>query len=98
MGMPNHPVPPLVISEPERRALGSLPRAGRTEQRLATRARVVLRAADGQPNRTIARELCVSPMTVVLWHRRFEANRLDGLRDAHPGRASRPMAARSATG
>jgi transposase len=88
LGMANHPAPSLVLSEAERRALGRLTRAGRTEQRLATRARVVLRAADGQPNRTIAAELRVSPMTVLLWRRRFEAGRLAGLRDApRPGRA-----------
>jgi len=85
--MANHPASPLVITDEERTALGSLARAGRTEQRIATRARIVLRAADGRPNRTIAVELAVSPMTILLWRRRFEARRLAGLGDApRPGR------------
>src|SRR5664279_5556147 len=85
--MPNHPAPPLVIDESERAELRALARAGRTEQRIATRARIVLRAADGRPNRAIADELSVSPMTILLWRRRFETQRLAGLRDApRPGR------------
>ncbi|HEY5275882.1 MAG TPA: IS630 family transposase, partial [Coriobacteriia bacterium] len=87
LDMPNHPAPPLVIDESERAELRALARAGRTEQRIATRARIVLRAADGRPNRAIADELVVSPMTILLWRRRFEAQRLVGLRDApRPGR------------
>jgi transposase len=87
LGMANHPAPPLVISESERETLRSLARAGRTEQRIATRARIVLGAAGGRPNRVIADELRVSPMTVLLWRGRFEAERLAGLRDARrPGR------------
>ena len=87
LDMPNHPAPPLVIDESERAELRALARAGRTEQRIATRARIVLRAADGRPNRAIADELSVSPMTILLWRRRFETQRLAGLRDApRPGR------------
>jgi transposase len=85
--MPNHPAPPLVISEAERAELGALVRAGTTEQRIATRARVVLRAADGVANERIADELGVNKMTVLLWRGRFERDRLTGLADApRPGR------------
>ena len=85
--MPNHPAPPLIVDETERRALVALAGAGTTEQRLATRARIVLRAADGQPNNRIAADLHVAPMTVLLWRRRFARDRLAGLRDAaRPGR------------
>jgi transposase len=77
----------LVVDESEMTALRSLTRAGRTEQRLATRARIVLRAAEGQPNNRIAAELDVAPMTVLLWRGRFERDRLAGLLDApRPGR------------
>ena len=87
LDMPNHPAPPLVVDESEMTALSALARAGRTEQRLATRARIVLRAAAGQPNNRIAAELGVAPMTVLLWRRRFARERLAGLRDAlRPGR------------
>jgi transposase len=85
--MPNHPARPLTVDAPELAGLRSLARAGRTEQRLATRARIVLRAAEGQPNNRIAAELDVAPMTVLLWRRRFERGRVAGLRDARrPGR------------
>jgi transposase len=78
----------LVIDDAEREAIRALTRAGRTEQRIATRARIVLRAADGMANERIADELGVDKMTVLLWRRRFEAERLAGLEDApRPGRA-----------
>jgi transposase len=47
----------------------------------------VVRAADGVANKRIAAELGVTLMTVLLWRRRFEADRLAGLREApRPGR------------
>ena len=85
--MPNHPAPSLTVDDTELIALRSLTRAGRTEQRLATRARIVLAAAAGMPNNRIAGDVGVSPMTVLLWRRRFEVRRLAGLHDApRPGR------------
>jgi transposase len=88
LDMPNHPAPPLIADEPELSALRALARAGRTEQRVATRARIVLRAVEGLPNNRIAAEVGVAPMTVLLWRRRFERDRLAGLHDVpRPGRA-----------
>jgi transposase-like protein/transposase len=78
---------PLVLSPPERDALASIVRAGTSEQRHVLRARIVLAAGEGVANRRTAGELGVSPMTVLLWRRRFEAERLAGLTDApRPGR------------
>ena len=85
--MANHPAPPLSIDESNLEALRALVRARTTEQRLAQRARIVLRAAEGTPNRTIAAELGVSPMTVLLWRTKYERDGLAGLADeARPGR------------
>jgi len=85
--MANHPAPPLSVDESDLEALRVLVRAGTTEQRLAQRAQIVLRAATGAPNRTIARDLDVSPMTVLLWRSRFEREGLAGLADEpRPGR------------
>ncbi|MGH2467081.1 MAG: helix-turn-helix domain-containing protein, partial [Candidatus Limnocylindrales bacterium] len=85
--MPNHPAPPLLISDAERTELATLVRAGTTEQRIATRARIVLRAAEGTANERIAGELDVNKMTVLLWRSRFEHGRLAALGDApRPGR------------
>lgn len=85
--MAHPPAPQLVVSPSERAALDRLVRARTTEQRLAERARIVVRAADGMANKRIAAELGVNLMTVLLWRRRFEAQRLAGLREApRPGR------------
>ena len=85
--MAHPPAPLLVVSPPEYAALDRLVRARTTEQRLAQRARIVVRAAEGVANKRIAAELGVTLMTVLLWRRRFEADRLAGLREApRPGR------------
>jgi transposase len=85
--MSNHPAPALAMSDAERASLRALARAGTTQQRLATRARIVLRAGDGVASDRIAAELGVDKMTVLLWRRRFGAARVAGLRDApRPGR------------
>ena len=47
-------IPPLVITEEERAELQRRVRAHTSPQRTAKRARIVLLAADGLPNRQIA--------------------------------------------
>ena len=85
--MAAHPAPPLAVSPSEAEALRAMTRAGTTEQRLVMRARIVLRAAEGAPNVTVAEEVGVSIPTVLLWRRRFKERGLDGLADApHAGR------------
>ena len=87
LDMANHPAPPLPVNESDLEILRSLVRAGTTEQRLVQRARIVLRAAEGTPNRRIAAEVGVAPMTVLLWRERYERAGLAGLADeARPGR------------
>ena len=54
LGMANHPAPPLAVSEPEAEALRAMARAGTTQQRTALRARIILRAAEGVANVSIA--------------------------------------------
>jgi transposase len=85
--MAAHPAAPLAVSESEAEALRAMTRAGTTEQRLAMRARIILRAADGAAHGQVADEVGVSIQTVLLWRRRFKERGLDGLADAHhPGR------------
>ena len=80
-------VPPLVITDEERAELGRRVRAHTTPQRAAKRARVVLLAADGVPNRQIAPIVGMNQHTVAHWRRRFAAERLAGLEDRQrPGR------------
>jgi transposase len=85
--MAAHPAPPLAVSESEAETLRALTRAGTSEQRMVMRARIILRAAEGAANVTVAEELGVSIPTVLLWRRRFKERGLAGLDDApHPGR------------
>ena len=85
--MANHPAPPLSVNESDLEILRALVRARTTEQRLVQRASIVLRAAEGMANRTIAAEIGVAPMTVLLWRERYARAGLAGLADAaRPGR------------
>ncbi len=81
MGRGRIPAVSIELSAEERRELEGLARRRRTAQGLARRARIVLRAADGLQNKTIAAELGTDPTTVGKWRRRFAERRLDGLYD-----------------
>jgi len=70
-------------AELERRAAVSAPRA-------ATRARIVLAAAQGASNAEIARQIGASALSVGKWRRRFAAGGLAGLDDE--ARIGRPKA------
>ena len=61
----------ITLTGSQRRELTRLTRAGRTEQRLVTRAAIVLAAAAGQSNAQIARRLGVTEDTVRKWRRRW---------------------------
>jgi transposase len=80
-------IPPLSITDAERVELQRRVRAHTTPQRAAKRARIVLLAADGLPNRQIAPLVGMNQHTVAQWRRRFETERLAGLTDRkRPGR------------
>lgn len=57
-----------------------------TPQQVALRCRIILAAAQGPPDVTIAEQLAVNRKTVILWRRRFSEQRLDGLWKIAPGR------------
>jgi len=74
----------IELTDTQRRELDRLVRAGRTEQRLALRAGIVLAAADGQPNVRIAASLGVCEDTARKWrHRWCAAPGVSSLGDAH---------------
>jgi transposase len=80
-------IPPLAITDEERVELQRRVRAHTTPQRAAKRARIVLLAADGVPNRQIAPIVGMNEHTVAHWRHRFQAERLAGLTDRkRPGR------------
>jgi len=66
----------------ERAVLESWVRSGTTERRMAARAEMVLRLADGQSSVAVAREMKTRPARVSKWRRRFAVDRLGGLSDA----------------
>ena len=84
--MAHAPAPPLPVTDGDRRVLAAVVRAPTSEQRAVTRARIVLRSAEGVPIGRVAVELGVAIMTVKLWRRRYAQAGLAGLADApRPG-------------
>ena len=81
-------IPALEITEAERGELERRVRARTATQREAQRARIVMLAADGVPNRQIAQQVGMSEEYVGLWRRRFAEKRLEGLKDLK--RSGRP--------
>src|SRR5579872_1313484 len=77
----------IVLEQKERAELERMVRARTSTPQAARRATIVLRAADGAENTTIAAELGLTRHTVAQWRRRFAAEGLAGLRD----RPHRPL-------
>lgn len=80
-------LPPLDVSAEDRAVLQGRVRAHTSQQRMVTRARVVLLAAEGCNNRAIAAATGLSEWAVSRWRRRFGEDGIDGLEDRpRPGR------------
>lgn len=84
------PIPTFCVhaSAVEQTQLERLARQGKTPQKVACRARIVLMLSNHEPPLAIAQDLGVSRMTIRLWAGRFVADGVPGvLRDAsRPGR------------
>jgi transposase len=77
----------IVLSAAEEAALRARAGSARTEYRDFVRARIVLAAAAGGSNASIAAELGLGVDTVRKWRKRFARDRLPGLADRRrPGR------------
>jgi transposase len=63
---------PLEATDEQKAQLQTWVRAGKTEQRVAFRCHIVLRAIAGQSNSAIAQELRTSRPSVILWRSRFQ--------------------------
>ncbi len=84
------PAEALVLTPTHRETLEIWSRARITPQRLSLRARIILRAAAGQANAEIARELHTTRPTVLLWRQRFATGGVAALQHDAPGRGRRP--------
>ena len=84
------PAKPQSLSSEQRRVLDRWIRARNTPQSLVTRAKILLRAAEGLANHRIATELNVSRPTVLLWRQRFEAGGPLALTAVKKGRGRKP--------
>ena len=80
---------PLQLRAGDRSKLEGLTRASTAPAGLATRARIVLLAADGVANTDIADRTGTSGPTVLKWRGRYEQSGVGGLKDdPRPGRAA----------
>ena len=76
----------ITLTAEDRATLEAWVRAGKTERRLAERARIILAAAGGASSISIARVQHQRPATVSKWRRRFARSGFAGLQDApRPG-------------
>jgi len=77
----------LILSADEQAQITSMARSRSIPAALATRARIVLAAAAGEPNSDIAQRLRLTGATVGKWRRRFIESRISGLYDElRPGK------------
>lgn len=85
------PAQSLLLRPRDRELLEALVRGRNTAQRVALRARIVLGAAAGRSNNSLAQELAITRPTVLLWRQRYTQAGVSGLlRDApRPGRRRR---------
>jgi transposase len=72
---------PLVLREGDRSRLEALTRSSSVQAGIASRARIVLLAAQGLPNAEIARRTGTSRPTVVGWRDRYETGGIRALAD-----------------
>ncbi len=76
----------VVLTEEERTALSKLSRGRSTQARVVLRAQIVLAAAEGRQNDSIASALGCTRRTVATWRARFVTDRVAGiLKDAPRG-------------
>src|SRR6266545_7312037 len=83
------PIPATELTDEQRTALESWVRSPTMQSRAVQRARIVLAAGRGIPNRQIAKDLGVTRTTVILWRTRFAEGGTDALAQDAP-RSGRP--------
>ena len=71
----------IQLTMEERQKLEEITRTRTAPYRAVQRARLILLAAEGKENKSIAQEIKLSRAMVVQWRQRFAATRLEGLAD-----------------
>ncbi|WP_349604818.1 LuxR C-terminal-related transcriptional regulator [Cupriavidus sp. DF5525] len=71
--------PRINLTEQQRTELEAMTRATNAPARLAQRARIILLAANGEQNKTIAPQLGISRAQVARWRERYAMSGLDGI-------------------
>ena len=71
--MPGPALPALIVSETERHELEQLIKRPSTAQQLALRAKIILRASEGESQGQIARALGIGEPMSRCWRRRWQA-------------------------
>lgn len=81
------PKAPIILSQEENEQLISISKSRSLSHALVNRARIILMAAEGVPNHTIAEKVNLSPQMVCKWRQRYLQQGLSGLHDElRPGR------------
>jgi transposase len=82
----------LAVTPEDKVALERLVRSGKTEQRVAFRARIILGAASGTSNHALAAALNTSRPTIIEWRKRFTQGGVKSLQEDRPrGRSFQPL-------
>ena len=80
------PIQPIDLSHEVKEQLQSITRSRSLPHGLVRRAKIILMAAEGFNNKTIAEKLDLSPVVIGMWRKRFLKQGLMGLYDeAQPG-------------
>ena len=72
-------VPALILSTTDWEQIGLWLKAHGTPQQVTLRSQIVLAAADGRPDSSIAEQLDINRKTVRLWRARFAEQGMEGL-------------------
>lgn len=81
---------PVMLSPADQTELQRWVNAHQTPQQVAQRCRIILAAAEGEQDRTIAEDLGINSKTVSLWRGRFRNEGVDCLWEVAPGRGRKP--------
>lgn len=83
-------IPALRLSPSDQEQIRQWSASHGTPQQVALRSRIVLAAAEGQPDSAIVRQLEINRKTVTLWRTRFAEQGIESLWEVAPGRGRKP--------